>query len=237
MRKMVLIILLFLVITTETVAQGAASDEMIDLAEFATERDLLFENWQVTWKETISREKSDDIIKDLKNSHLVTITKEKNSINYSFRNTLLSGDVSETYNVVMPKNEQHNAELIVIIEGEFWNESIKKEYLTVVESIERKYFTKSVKKFACLSVGDNGIMDSDSLLTNIIEHFNIEHINTQYDTVENSRVKKIIYGYISLWNQQISIEKVPQNVQIAIIEQELGERTYTIGTPILINEY
>src|SRR5699024_12270572 len=76
-----------------------------------------------------------------------------------------------------------------------------------------------------------------SVLNYISKELEIKHEQTQIDNHEKSALDKIIYGYTPLWSQKINIMNNPTNVQIAVTSNEKGMVNFTVGTPILINEY
>lgn len=237
MRKLAFLSLLFLFITAEAVASGIETDEMMELASVVTESGASIGDWEVTVKEKMDKSELQDIIAEWKNSHLVTVNKEENSIKYSLESVHKSSDISVIYNVIIPKDSMHDAELIAVIEGSRWNTSIEENYQSILDSMTTKYFTKSAEVFACLTTRDGGIMNNEEFLNELADRLNLRHMKTQFDTVENSVHEKIIYGYTPLWDQKITIGDTPMNLQLALTQNGNGDRTYTIGTPILINEY
>ncbi len=216
---------------------GMERDEMIDLADFTVENELAIESWQVTFKEHIEKQKAEKIIRDFKDSNLVTMTEDDNVIKYLLRDVHKNQGFSVLYSVVVPKNQAFETEIIVVIEGSLWNEQIKEDYLAIKQSMKDNLFTNSLQSFACLTTKDNGIIKVDSFVQKIEEYFNLQHMMTQFDTIENSTHEKLIYGYTDIWNQHYFIEGAPMNLQIAVVMDEEMNLNYTIGTPILIHEY
>ncbi|GAB3044945.1 YwmB family TATA-box binding protein [Virgibacillus ainsalahensis] len=237
MRKVVFISLLFLCITTETMAQSQGSDEMMELAALVTDSNLSMEEWQVTIKEKMNHTEINNILESMENSHLVTMEEDENSIKYSLVNTHKMDGISEHYNVVIPKDGINHPELIAVIGGTDWNESIEDFYQTRLDSITRKYFTNASQTFTWLKAENDDIIKSDSFLHMLAKKLELQHMEKQFDNVENSMHEKILYGYTSLWDQKITIENIPMNLQAAVTVNQDGNRTYTVGTPILINEY
>jgi hypothetical protein len=216
---------------------GMESDEMIDLANFTFENELAIKSWQVTFKEHIEKQKAEKIIRDFKNSRKVTMTEDENVIKYLLRDAHTNPEFSVLYSVVVPKNRAFKAEIVVVIEGSLWNKQIEEDYLAIKQSIKVNLFTKSLQSFACLTTVDDGIMRVDSFVEEIKSYFNVQHMTTQFDTIENSAHEKLIYGYTDIWKQRYFIEGVPMNLQIAVVMDDEMNLNYTIGTPILIHEY
>lgn len=237
MRKIVFIACLFLFITTNTMAQDIGSDELVDIASFVTNHELKVDQWEVTMKEKIDKGSIPSIIKTLSASYTVKKTADKNSVKYFFTDAHNSADVTVFYNVIIPKDGRYNAELTAVIAGSGWDESVKSGYKKKQDLISHQLFTESVKTYTCLTTQDDAIIDSDSFLREFAYYLNLQHEETQFDTVRNSTHEKVIYGYTSLWNQKFSINGTKMNVQIAVTNGDNGNPKYTIGTPILINEY
>lgn len=237
MRKIALIGILLLFITTDTEIGSIQSDELNNLASAVSDSGLTIDEWEVTLKETMDRDQLKKIMDELKNSHIVTVTESEKSINYLFESTPKREGISESYNVIIPHDDMYHAELIAVVDGTNWNPSMKENYHVIVNSMKEKYFTDSAELFACLTTKNGDILESDSILNDLADRLSLQYMETQIDTINNSMHEKIIYGYTPLWSQKIMIEEIPMNVQIAVVENENGNHTYTIGTPMLINEY
>lgn len=216
---------------------GMERDEMIDLAAFTLENKIAIENWQVTFKENIGKQKAERIVKEFKDSRLVSITEDDNVIKYLLRDVHKDVRLDVSYSVVIPKNQAYKAEIVVVVEGIQWNEQIQEDYLLTKRLIKDNFFTNSLKTFAWLTTKNSGIIEIDIFVEEITNYFNIQHIVTQFDTIESSMHEKIIYGYTDLWKQSYFIEGAPMNLQIAVVMDDEMNLEYTIGTPILIHEY
>lgn len=239
MKNSVLIFMLLLVVCAKTAAgySAQANDELIKIAAIVTENNLSVEKWQVTIKERISRDEANSIIKQLKNSYFGTTSEDENIIKYSFSDVQKTNSIVESYKVIKPKNDKYNATVISVIQGDDWNQSIKEEYQTAMLSLPSFLFTKDADKFACLTTDKSDTMSGDNFFDKLTRILDIQHISTQYDSVEKSNHGKMYYGYTPLWNQKFMINGNPMNVHMAINKGENGMEQFTIGTPILINEY
>lgn len=239
MKRFLLILLIMLITTTNAAAYSNKQEEMASLSELVTENDLIVENWQVTIKEQMKIGRINRLMKKLQqeNSYLFSSEKDDNSIRYSFRNIQKDKSISETYNVLIPKDTKYKAQLIVVIEGNSWSETIEKSYFRKVNLLKKEFFSENSTKFACLNTTLSDKMSSDYFFKKMKESLNLLYIKTQVDTVENSTIKEIIYGYTSLWGQEIITMDKPMNLQMAIKNSENGTTKLTIGTPILITEY
>ncbi|WP_099159408.1 YwmB family TATA-box binding protein [Virgibacillus ndiopensis] len=236
MKKTGLIFILLLLFTTRALAH-TNHDEMIDLATLVEESNLTIDEWQVTIKEQIDRNGIQYKIKQLRNSYLVSTSEDENVIKYSFSDVHKTSEVNETYKVIIPKNKSYKAEIIGVLSGEVWSNSIKKNYQKKLSLMLEQFFTQSAKKFACLTTISNDTISSDYFLNELKQKLNLQHISTQYDSIQNSMHEKIIYGYTPLWKQQITVMDKPMNVQLAVRAGKNESTKFTIGTPILITEY
>ncbi|MBP2076208.1 YwmB family TATA-box binding protein [Oceanobacillus polygoni] len=237
MRKISILLVLFLFITAKPVAGGMESEEMIELVNFTMNNGIPIESWQVTIKENVTIKQAEGQLDKMKNGSLVTRSEDENAIKYLLREDYKQEAMEVTYTIVIPKDTALKAELIAVIEGTKWDEQIEKNYLSIKRTIMDKYLTEPSKIFACLTSDFSGIIKGDVLVSEIINYFNLQHIETQFDTIENLTHKKIIYGYTDLWKQHFMIEGTPMNLQLAVATNEKDELQFTIGTPILIHEY
>ncbi|MGY0691234.1 YwmB family TATA-box binding protein [Virgibacillus sp. FSP13] len=239
MKKIVLMVVLLLILFTKTVVGYTASvtDEMIDLASAVIESEIGIDNWQVTIKEQISHEKANNVANKLKNGYLVSTAEDENIIKYSFSDVHKSDDLDESFKVVIPKNTNYQAEVITVIRGDFWNESVEQAYISTKNALPDYLFSKDAERFACLTTDSSGTIDSDYFLNEFSEKLNVQQKLTQTDKIKNTSVGKILYGYTPLWDQKITIMDKSMNVQIAINESKDEGTKFTIGTPILITEY
>ncbi|MFB4169807.1 YwmB family TATA-box binding protein [Virgibacillus sp. JSM 102003] len=239
MKKIVLMSIILLLITTGAAASPNQQEEMTSLAAMLTESNMEVGNWEVTMKEQMSKDKINMLLGKLeaKNSQKVTGEEDENSIKYSFGYIHKNRSFTETYNIVIPKDDKYQAQFIVVIEGKSWDKTIKKDYLIRVESIQNDFFSEDSTKFACITTTFSDKLGSVYFVKRAKEKLNLQNISEQTDTVENSLLKKVVYGYTPLWDQKVTIMDKPMNLQFAFKEIENGKTKLTVGTPILITEY
>lgn len=239
MKKIAIILILILIVANHVSAHNKTplKDEMTQLADLTIESNLEIDNWQVTIKENMSKDELLSLKKKWKDSYLESHTENKNVIEYTFRNVQKDAGIVEYYTMLIPKNSNYQPELISVLSGETWNDTVKSRYLELHESIFRQYFTESAINFACLTTVSNDIMNGVYLVDLLKERLQLQHITTQIDNVEKSKNKRNIYGYTPLWQQNFNILDKPVNVNIAVTNTTNDESKLTIGTPILITEY
>ncbi|AXI10619.1 hypothetical protein CUC15_17485 [Oceanobacillus zhaokaii] len=235
----ILFIVLVLLFPINTMAKSTASDELIDLTNFSISNKLTIEEWQVIIKEQLEKNTAVDIVRELENSYKVTMSEDENIIQYQTEATLIKDIFSISYRVLLPKDNLSHPELIVILDGYFWDEYVMEIYQETIESLNRNYFSGRESIFSWLKINQDDIIEDGTLEDGIINYFNLQEVETQFDNIENKKnvIKKFIYGYTPLWDNKIMINNTAQNMQIAITEDEKGNTDYIIGTPILIHEY
>jgi len=128
-------------------------------------------------------------------------------------------------------------EQIAVIKSDVWNEEIKENYLQINDKIRKNMFSDNARTFTCIEFIEGGIMGDSMIVDYFIQSLELVHIEIQDDQVEKSRLIKTIDGYTPLWKQKFTLNGIPFNLQLAIIELENEKKSYKIGTPILINEY
>ncbi|WP_068673766.1 YwmB family TATA-box binding protein [Oceanobacillus sp. Castelsardo] len=235
MKRMLLISILFMITSVASV-QGKGISEIEQLADFVTDQQLPVKEWQVITKEKLNGSSINKILNELKNSYKGSRIENENIIKFQFRDTHKGKSVNVTYNVILPKMKESYPELTVVIEGNTWNQEIKSEYQSVIHSILSKYFTSNKRIFSWLKTESGGIIHNGVFEKELMNFLNLQHTKTQLDTTTNIE-RKYIYGYTEKWDEKITIEEIPTNVQIAITQEKNGHTEVTLGTPILINEY
>ncbi|WP_042221432.1 YwmB family TATA-box binding protein [Oceanobacillus manasiensis] len=235
MRKTALLLLFVLLLTTRTATMADYNDELLDIIHYTESINLPINDWSVTIREQVSAKKATDLIKKMKKEGLKETKKEKaSSVNYLLHDIQNSTDVDVYYNVIVHSGK---AELIAVIEGQGWSEKTLDTYVEKIVNVKNNLFTDMAQTFACLTTTDDAIISSDYFFKDFTKKFDIQHQSKQFDNNENSAHNFIFYGYTPLWTQEISLDNTPMNIQVAVTENAEGHLTYTIGTPILINEY
>ena len=133
-------------------------------------------------------------------------------------------------------NDRH-VELIASLEGQEWDETISKKYVEIHNQLTKTYFKNNAKKYTCIELINNGIIERDYILKALDKSLNINYHSTQIDTVNNRLHKEYIYGHTSLWDGEIIIDDRPINVQLVIDKNDQTMDNIIIGTPILMTEY
>ncbi|RDW22255.1 hypothetical protein CWR48_00680 [Oceanobacillus arenosus] len=235
----ILFIVLILLFPINTMAKSPATDELVDIAEFAKNNRLTIEEWQVIIKEQLEENTAINIVDNLKNSYKVTMSEDENIIQYQTEATQIEDAFTITYRVLLPKNNLGHPELIVILDGYFWDEFVMELYQAKIDSLNKSYFSEKERTFSWLKVKQDDIIVNNTLIDEIIDYFDLQEVETQLDLTNNTKgvIKKFIYGYTPLWDNKITINNIANNIQVASTEDEKGNTEYIIGTPILIHEY
>ena len=167
----------------------------------------------------------------------MTSKDKENSVIYSVGDSHNQSESVERYTVVIPKDNHRNAEITAELKNHKWDSEVEEDYHKWQLFVSELLFTEKVRAYTCLTTEFNGIINSDYFTSYIMEKLDVKQTQTQIDKNNNSTLEKVIYGYTSLWEQEIYIKDVPMNFQLAVAKNKLGESQFIIGTPILINEY
>lgn len=236
MKRILSVCLMLLLLSNTIYAMESERNELIDIANVFIENNLEIGKWNVTIKENKDDAELNRVLHDLSNGNEVTKDENENSIIYSVKDTHKKGNIIVNYNVIFPKDEAYLAELVVTIHGDNWGSDVHDTYLDIHSDVTSKYFTENVKIFSCMTTMASAIIEND-YADNFTKKLKLRHKNTQNDNLKTARNLEIIYGYTSLWGQKITIQDEPVNVQLVTKTLGNGDVQYTIGTPILINEY
>ncbi|MCG5102698.1 YwmB family TATA-box binding protein [Oceanobacillus alkalisoli] len=235
------ILLSFLIATFITLTGSTPANTQIDplhtLTNITSTNELPLTGWEVTLKETIHTTNFERIVNNNRNSHFVSRTEDENSIKFNFVSAEKPAQITVEKRMVITKDNPRQIELIAVLKGDTWNESVQKEYDQARENLLNKLFYKNIKSFTCIEVVEGDTIESRAIIELFSESLQLVHREEQYDSFEMSKLKKMIYGYTPLWNDKFIVEGIPYNLQIATAEKDSGELVYMIGTPILITEY
>lgn len=211
--------------------------ELEDIAKLAMDNYLHTEEWMVTIKEKISQEKIQSYVTELKKDHLVERTKHNNVIKYMINKKDEAPHIKVSYEITIPKDQSFSPELVAIIKGSNLSEDTVAEYKSVLKSVRNHFFTKKSYQFTCLIASKNDMIASDDFSNKLSKNLDLKYISTQSDMINNVSYQETIYGYTTLWNNQLIIENKPLNIQVVIQKHTNEKQKVIIGTPILITEY
>jgi len=236
MKKIIILGLMTALLSGSMTAEKLTQGEIEDLVHIMKMNELNIEEWEVTIKEKIKKDKKQALVNNIKENGNYTRKERENSVLYTFEDSHIYSKSVETYNVLIPKNKSDDIELIAEFKGYTWNEKLNTNYKKWLRKMN-DIFTPPARIYTCLTTEFNGIINADNVLNYISKELEIKHEQTQIDKNEKSTLDKIIYGYTPLWSQKINIRNNPTNIQIAVKSSEKGMVKFTVGTPILINEY
>lgn len=234
-------ILSFLITTfimlTGSIPAHTEIDPLHTLTDITTTNQLLLTDWEVTLKETINTTEFEQIVNKKRNDDLVTRTEDENRIIFNLVSADKPAQITVEKRVIIAKENPGQVELIAVLKGDAWNESVRQEYDETRESLLNNLFSGNVKSFTCIEVVEDDTIRSRAIVDILSETLQLVHIQEQFDLIEMSKPKKFEYGYTPLWDDKFILDGIPYNMQIATAQKESGELVYTIGTPILITEY
>jgi len=236
MRKIGLILGILLFFNTNSNATKITNDELIDLNQIVM-NDYSIEKWSVVIKEKLTPKQLARIHGLLQEDYMIEVSEMKHSHKYSAQMTQKNGSIIETYSIVIPKNQQYSPEFTVSIEGKLWNKEMKEIYQERSKQIMDKFFTNKANRYTCVTATSNDIMIGINFSKKIKRKLNLKNISKQFDTIEHSTNKKIIYGYTPIWDNNIKVLDQRLNIQMVFQSTDNGKSKIIIGTPILISEY
>lgn len=211
--------------------------ELIDIAQFVEENEMTIDEWSVTIKEkNNAREILNDTVHHLAETYEETTEETKEAKIYYFEDTHNNDKIHVSYKVVVPES-QMPGEIVATLSGNEWNDKLLQDYLKRLHVINKTYFTEKSHVYTCLSIDNSGIIKSDDFFEMVKDNFNLSHIKTQTDKIQNVRHKKMYYGYTQIWDEKLTITDEPMNLQVVIDGEGSAKQNIIIGTPILINEY
>lgn len=228
-------LVLFLLMTATAFAENSYNDQLIDMAEDLSKKNIDIETWNTTIKETIDQNEIPHLLNKLHQEYSVTKEENEKIIKYIANDPQKNQTYNEYYSVVIPKGNNPKIEFIAVLEGDSWSEHVQRTYERKMSGIVSEHFTNSKQIFSWLTFTDDGKMDSNVFLEEMIVEWEIQDTKLQSDS--NLENRNVLYGYRPIWQEHIRIQNHSINVQVAVVTDKSGRTTYTIGTPILIHEY
>src|SRR5699024_11112575 len=146
-----------------------------------TKKNIYRETWNTTKKETIDQKKNPHILNRIHQKYSVTKEENEKIIKYIANDPQKNQTYNEYYSVVIPKGNNLNAEFIAVLEGDSWSEHVQRTYERKMSGIVSEYFTNSKQIFSWLTFTDDGKMDSNVFLEEMIVEWDIQDTKLQSD--------------------------------------------------------
>lgn len=228
---------LLLILPSANPEQTSQDHEMIQLAKAFESNGLSVSEWNVTIKEQMKQNRAKEIIDQLSEQLDIKETNDEGSKKYRVQENVEDTDMDVQYTIVLPDDDRYKSEFIVRINGNEWNEKNKNTYIRYIEDLKDDMFTERSQTFTCLTAGIHDKLIDVNFADMLQEALEANIITKQTDSIEDSMIKKIVYGYTPLWDEEITIDDEPINFQFVIKRKANDGLSITAGTPILINEY
>src|SRR5699024_8859159 len=151
MRKLLFLNLIVILLSSPITTAEINTNDVEDMIDIVVNNDLEIDKWEVTVKEKVNMNKKQDIIKKIKIKDEYTMKENENSVLYTFEDSHNYSESVETYNVLVPKNKSDDIEIIAVFKGYTWNEEIKTNYTKWLRTMMNDVFTKSARKYTCLT--------------------------------------------------------------------------------------
>lgn len=205
------------------------------LTEIATTNHLDVAAWEVTFKESKSSGMTDDVLNNIEKHPFSTRMETENSIQYHLIDEI-NHSFTMTYQIINSKTNPDQLEINVVISGSEWNENIQSEYNQMKKWLQNNLF-HNPRIFTCITIEEDDIIEDRAVIELYMKSLGMQHQDVQEDSLELSKLNRIINGYTPIWDEKILMNGIPYNLQIAVNDKDSGRTAYTIGTPILVNEY
>lgn len=236
MHKIIGFIIIFICLTGSQ-ATGQLSHSIHTLQHIhqeISEEDHEME-WKVLIKESIDTNLLQIIKKNDENRHLVASTIDGNRVQYIMDKIELVGMNATIHINHYTKNKQ--AEIIIEIEGNQWNEEIAKEYDKYIAQLGKFYISKNAQIFACLSAMYSATISRSELEMEILGLLELEHISYVADPLTDPQNQLVVSGYSPQFEDAITLDDEEFNTQIVINTKDAEQISVMIGTPIITVEY
>ncbi|QTN00852.1 hypothetical protein ERJ70_17115 [Sediminibacillus dalangtanensis] len=234
--RFLLVITLGMMVSLQSFVHASIQKEPIEqLIQLSEQEQLPLEKWQVVMKDELDRSRALEIARKLESyfpaSH---INREETSQaeKWTASNLHKKTQSTETFIMIVPKNEQGSIQISYSLTGERWNEQTRSYYFTRSKSVTKALFTTNVKKFACLTLVSNDKINKVYFFEKFVEKLNVQAL----DRIQEKDFT-VLSGYTPYWEQTIPGKDSLMNIQLAAREDASGNTTMTIGTPIIITEY
>lgn len=219
-------------------AHPTEMDPLLKFIQIAEQENQPLEHWEVVRKETFSETDRHKFVNKFRMYERRSMIKDENSLNYLFEDmSIPQEEMTVKFKVVLPTNSAEEIEVTAVISGDQWDESVKARYQEIMKDMDETLFSGASKSFACITLQIDDTIEDRVIINPYVSELEITRMNIQKDNIQNSTIKTIIYGYTPIWDNFITIEGEPLNIQIAITELVNEKLSYKIGTPLLINEY
>lgn len=236
MRKIMLAFIMMTMLQTTSQNEQLLSDELIDIVEVIQSESLIIDEWEIVYRDTISKNKTNSLIQFLHDKNNMTQEKHTDHVLYSAVEKMPKSQMNVTYDLIIP-NISYDARFTVTLSGEGWNETFINDLIRQNHNLANQNIKNSPSIFTCLSASDSAIIKNGISMKKISDKFKLLHNFTQFDNNMESKYIGEVYGYNPQWTNRLKIEDDPLNIQIALQQDEEKRNFITIGTPIILSEY
>ncbi len=235
MKNFILPLVCILMLFTGSLPKPS-EDPLHLLTEIATTNHHDVAAWEVTFKESKPSSITAKILNNIEKNPYSTRMETENSIQYNLVDEKIKNSFTMTYQIIISKTNPEQVEINVVISGSDWNENIQSEYNQMKKWLQNNLF-HNPRIFTCITIEEDDIIEDRAIIDLYIKSLGMQHQYVQEDSLELSKLNRVINGYTPIWDEKFLINGIPYNLQIAVNDKDSGRTAYTIGTPILVNEY
>lgn len=187
-------------------------------------------SFEVTIRETISRDDIEGKLMDMNNAGTIVEEKTEKAIKFLVHTPRKQNTIAERILLVVPTDKAYQAELIYTISGSEWTEKVQQSVQDLTSAAESRFFTYNATKFACLKAGFGDKISGGILFQNVMEKLDVQPLTNMQDNVYTTTT-----GYTTQLKASRSLAD-NMNIQLALHDGN-GQSTVTVGTPIITTEY
>lgn len=229
-----LIVIIIMLVGNSLESYGAenadVSDDVNRMYEVLDSEGAELISFEVTIRETISRDDIEGKLMDMNNAGTIVEEKTEKAIKFLVHTPRKQNTIAERILLVVPTDKAYQAELIYTISGSEWTEKVQQSVQDLTSAAESRFFTYNATKFACLKAGFGDKISGGILFQNVMEKLDVQPLTNMQDNVYTTTT-----GYTTQLKASRSLAD-NMNIQLALHDGN-GQSTVTVGTPIITTEY
>ncbi|MFB1097815.1 YwmB family TATA-box binding protein [Terribacillus sp. JSM ZJ617] len=229
-----LIVIIIMLVGNSLESYGAVkadvSDDVNRMYEVLDSEGAELITFEVTIRETISRDDIEGKLMDMNNAGTIVEEKTEKATKFVVHTPHKQNTIAERILLVVPTDKAYQAELIYTVSGSEWTEKVQQSVQDLTSAAESRFFTYNATKFACLKAGFGDKISGGILFQNVMEKLDVQPLTNMQDNVYTTTT-----GYTTQLKASRSLAD-NMNIQLALHDGN-GQSTVTVGTPIITTEY
>lgn len=232
-----LIVIMFVAVLLQQPVAVEANQPLNIIIDVFLDEGFTLDEWEVIMIDTISEKDFERLMTKSHNSYIVTVIKDKDKVKYIFDAKNPEKMINHSIQVIEPNHSDDIKTIQIVISGKEWNDSVQLYYNDLTKRLKSEYSSQFNRIFTCAKLNDNGIINVGFSYDEIWKKMKIVHKSEYFDNIQQSNYVKEVYGYTSLWHDEIEVQDEKINFQMAVKNDAQNKKQVIIGTPIILNEY